>query len=105
MSPALPGERPEHPDFWLISQAVIDLDAQADNGQPVMDIVARMLDPDSAAYAAFQRALRFSRAVRSGTSPPQELARLGGLWLDGLVTGMIVQHLKTKGGQASEPAD
>jgi hypothetical protein len=41
-------DRPDHPDFWLISQAVIDNDAQADSRtQSVPDITGRVVDTAS----------------------------------------------------------
>ena len=89
--------RPEHPDFRLIAQAVQDLDAQADSGQPVQDILGRHIDPDSAVYMARQRAIRamLQRAkVREGL--------LGVPWLDGFLAGMIVQHLKAQPAERQE---
>ena len=83
-SPDFPG-RPDHPDFWLLSQAVLDQDGQADVGQPVDDILARRIDPDSAVYMAMQRALRIDPA-----SQPQ----LAAAWIDGLLIGMAFQYLK-----------
>lgn len=85
MSKDYPG-RPDHPDFWLISQALIDQDAQADSGQDAEEILAAMIDPDSVTYAALQR------AGRSSNPGPAVAAA----WLDGFLTGMAVQQLKNK---------
>lgn len=83
-NPGFPG-RPDHPDFWLLSQAVLDQDGQAGTGQPVQDILARRIDPDSAVYMAMQRALRID---------PASQPRLATAWIDGLLAGMAFQHLK-----------
>jgi hypothetical protein len=83
--------RPDHPDLWLISQAVLDLDAMADAGQNAPEIAGRHIDLASAVYMARQRALR---AMASVQERPIEVV-LAGAWLDGLIAGMIVQHLKT----------
>ena len=83
-SPDFPG-RPDHPDFWLLSQAVLDQDGQADAGQPVDDILARRIDPDSAVYMAMQRALRID---------PASQQQLAAAWIDGLLIGMAFQYLK-----------
>jgi hypothetical protein len=81
--------RPDHPDFWLLSQAVIGQDAQAEGGQPVPDILGRIIDPASAVYMARQRALR----LLGWTSPDPEM-QLTAAWIDGLLAGMAFRHLK-----------
>jgi hypothetical protein len=91
-------DRPDHPDFWLLARAVQDLDAQPGAGQPTLDIVARYVNPESAVYMAMQRALR---ALALPGAPGRE--RTAAVWLDGLLTGMIVQHLMT--GAAAETED
>ena len=53
-APEFPG-RPDHPDFWLLSQTVLDLDAQVNSGQPVTEIVGRHIDPESVICMASQR--------------------------------------------------
>jgi hypothetical protein len=83
--------RPDHPDFWLLSQAVLDQDAQADSGQPVQDMLARRIDPDAAVYMAGQRALRLQRALRID---PASQPQLAAAWIDGLLAGMAFQYLK-----------
>lgn len=89
MSNDYPG-RPDHPDFWLISQALIGQDAQADSGQDTTEILGRVIDPDSVTYAAIQRAGRLK-----GSYGP---AAVAGMWLDGFLAGMTVQQLKNKKG-------
>jgi hypothetical protein len=86
--------RPDHPDFWLIAQALLDQDAQADVGRPVDEMLSLMIDSASASYAAFQRGMR---AAREWRHLPRSLAReavpvLGGVWLDGFLAGMTVQQ-------------
>jgi hypothetical protein len=89
--PAFPG-RPDHPDFWLLSQTVLDLDAQADSGQPVTDILGRYLDPDSVLYMARQRTLRAVKQPRAGLAPAMPL--ITGAWMDGFMAGIAVAGLK-----------
>jgi hypothetical protein len=83
--------RPDHPDFWLLSQAIIAMDAQARSGQGAEDIIGRYLDPDSVAYVAVQRAMRASDGRFGGRGSTPQLA---GTWIDGLLAGMAVQGLK-----------
>lgn len=92
--------RPDHPDFWLISRTVLDLDAQSDAGRPVPEILGRMADPESANYAAIQRAMR---AVRQFPQASPLLSVLAGLWLDGFTTGMHVQQAKMTEAEHDDP--
>jgi hypothetical protein len=86
--------RPEHPDFWLLSQQALDNDAAADSGQDIGDILGRQLDPDSVFYMATQRAARIMAQARG----PAGVA-LAAAWIDGLMTGIGFQHAKA----AAEP--
>lgn len=95
MSGNFPG-RPDHPDFWLISESVIERDAQSESGQNPQEIAGRWIDPESASYAAVQRAALMAQAVPhglSGTAAKKAIAATA--WLDGLLTGMRVQQKKT----------
>jgi len=94
--------RPDHPDFWLLSQVLIRQDAQAESGQPVTDMIARYLDPDSAAYMAGQRALVAVRRMARNPGTQRREVQLAAVWLDGLIAGMAVQHLKAQA--AEDPA-
>lgn len=90
-------KRPDHPDFWLISQAVIDNDAQADAKQGMDDILARTADPKSALYVAEQRAMRM--AAHLPFSGPATMAVFGSLWIDGFMAGARFQALKDRDAQ------
>jgi hypothetical protein len=81
--------RPDHPDFWLLSQAILDLDAQADAGQKVNDLVGRFIDPESVIYAALQRGLR-GEMIWRGRRVSREM--IGAVWLEAFTVGMMVQQ-------------
>jgi hypothetical protein len=91
--------RPEHPDLWLLSQAILDMDAQADAGQDALDILGRMIDPASVLYMSVQRGLRAEMMMPGRRVTAQ---RMAAPWLDGFLVGMMVQQLKA--GQAAEAA-
>lgn len=74
--------RPDHPDFWLISEALIENDAQADQGTPFEDMVSRIVNPEVLAYIAAQRARR--------TMDP--LVGPIAAWMDGFIAGARYQH-------------
>jgi hypothetical protein len=91
--PSYPG-RPDHPDFWLIVQAVLDTDAAADSRQAFNDIIGRYADPDSVAYMASQRALRLMRAGQPAGVMARQ-AQLGAGWIDGFLAGAAFQRAKS----------
>jgi hypothetical protein len=82
--------RPDHPDVWLLSEVVLDLDAQADNAMGG-DAIDRVISSEVAVYFARQRALR---AVQAGLVEPSAEPALAASWLDGLVAGMMLQAKK-----------
>lgn len=89
--------RPDHPDFWLISQTLIDLDAQMDNHtSPFTDTVGRVVDPQSLMYAAQQRALR------SGVQNPGVRMKVEAAWMDAFMAGASYQALKQRQQRAAE---
>lgn len=90
--------RPDHPDFWLISQALIDTDAQADSGQSMPDIAGRIVDTASLMYAAEQRVKLITGKGHLNPSA-RILIAMQALWLDAFVAGTRYQHLKTQGAQ------
>lgn len=74
--------RPDHPDFWVISEALIEMDAQADQDAPFEDMVGWIVSPAVLAYVAFQRALRMSDPVIGPIA----------VWMDGFIAGARYQH-------------
>jgi hypothetical protein len=82
-------DRPDHPDFWLLSRSVRDLDGQAGT-VPLPDLIGRLLDPQSVLYMARQRAALIR--TRGAGSPAD--TRYAAAWIEGLIVGMTVQHLK-----------
>lgn len=85
-------DRPDHPDFWLLSEALIGQDAQVETGQSVPDVIGRYADVASLMYVAEQRALR----MVPGSGPAAEALRLRftAVWLDAFVAGVQFQNLK-----------
>jgi hypothetical protein len=97
-------DRPDHPDFWLISQALIDTDAQADSGQSIPDIAGRIVNTQSLVYAATQRAMRGLVALHGRMTVAEaddNKTTLAALWMDAFVAGTRYQHLKARGAQTA----
>ena len=93
--------RPNHDDFWLISQTLIDndtaMDQAVDKPAAFNEVVTAIVDMDSVTYAAEQRVLR---AFGSSLSTRQRLAATS-LWMDAFVAGAGYQKLKDEGGQSA----
>lgn len=90
-------ERPDHPDFWLISQALIDTDKQTRHSGGDQDwptITGRYVDPVSLLYVAMQRGLALA-----GPFDQELIAKLGSVWVDAFIAGIKFQHMKITGAQ------
>jgi hypothetical protein len=92
-------ERPDHPDFWKISEILLEMDAEINTSRMTQDeceveFVKRLqrigVDQASLSYAAAQRTLRAIHSLPA-TFPQQArivLATLmGGIWVDGFTAG------------------
>lgn len=96
--------RPDHPDFWLISQAVIDADAAADASQDVESVVAPLVDMKSLAYMAQQRAGRMVDQLPF--AGPAIKSAVGAAWIDAFFAGANYRHLKDTDAQSfKDPAE
>lgn len=96
--------RPDHDDFWLISQALIGkivrLAQKADSGYfgrgpraALTTIISRIVDMASLEYAASQRVLRMMGQFHLD----DQMRSVGaGLWIDGFIAGAEYQRLKAK---------
>lgn len=90
-------DRPNHPDFWLISQVLIDTDAQMDNNtSPFEDTVGRVVDPKTLLYVAQQR------GIRSGIQNPGVRMKLEAAWMDAFMAGAQFQALKIRKAHAED---
>lgn len=86
--------RPEHPDFWIISEAVIDGDASVANGS-YEDAVRRVVDLGSAIYMGKQRTSRLNEMEELGLTSTQ-MSALRAAWVDGFIAGAEYRRIKTE---------
>ena len=93
-------DRPNHPDFYLISQALIDTDARADAGEDLGSIVSDVVDPASLLYAADQRALRMAPFASQAES-----AKMKSIWIDAFNAGAVYRDLKARDAQSFDEGD
>lgn len=76
--------RPDHPDFWVLVDVVLQHDGKTEN--PAFDMathLATVLDPDSVRYMAEQRVRRF---VDHSNAPVE--VQVAAAWLDAFMIGV-----------------
>lgn len=76
-----PSNRPDHPDFWKLSDVVLQLDGKTeDPGFDFPSFLSEIIDPKVLAYMAMQRAMLV-------TSDPMSWPVLAGMWIDAFCAG------------------
>lgn len=90
-------KRPDHPDFWLLSEIVIDQDTASFNETILFDdMVGQIVDTKSLAYLADQRALR----ILGPAATNRERAKIAAVFMDAFMVGAKFQTKKNE--RASE---
>lgn len=84
-------DRPDHPDFWEMVDAVQEMDNLADSGEGSIQAFFEVMgfDADSLAYMARQRGLR---AVRVFPDSGDQVRGMGASWMDGFMTAMVMMR-------------
>jgi hypothetical protein len=81
-------DRPDHPDFWRLSESVLKQDGKFSEGnEPFETVMAQMVDVESIVYMADQRA----DFLLDKTGAPKTLMLKGllmSMYLDGFTTGV-----------------
>jgi hypothetical protein len=77
--------RPDHPDFWKLSDILIGNDTTAESGPHGLDQVMDSVPVDMATiiYMANQRVMRSDQEI--GPASPKEMKRI--LWVDAFIAG------------------
>lgn len=85
--------RPQHEDFWRLSEIILQLDAeaQATGVIDISDVVQKLVgaDLDSIHYMAVQRALFIRGAAGLGTE------QMAAGWIDGFLAGVLFQQRRS----------
>ena len=80
------GRPPYHPDFDILSGAVMQSDALSESGvMTVVDLVKEVADPETAMHFAVQRGAMVARLT--GVRDIKAATAMAGAWLDGMVAG------------------
>ena len=92
-------DRPTHPDFWRISEALTWADGRSREAQQsVPEIIAGMVDEKSLSYASGQRA---GLMVQALGAPESLVPLIQGAWLDAFIAGVRFQ---SQGGHREDPS-
>lgn len=87
--------RPNHPDFWKLSEIILRLDGALEAAPPnkkqevFAALVAKRVDPDSLSYVALNRALRaLGITSKEDVAGSQKLMAIcSAMYLDGFTAG------------------
>lgn len=84
-----PFSRPDHPDFYWLSELAIQIDGESRAAQHLDDITAKVVDPRSLAYVAFHRAAIALGVKTRGQAERNltELTRLAGVYYEAFILG------------------
>lgn len=86
-------KRPNHPDFWRMSEIVIEMDQRTEaHPDKFEEIVGEIVDLDSLIYMATQRSLR---AATLAGAPQSIMIHGTALWIDAFTVGY--KFAKAKG--------
>lgn len=96
-------KRPNHPDFWLISEVLVSQDASADQRvEPFEDMVGRFVDIDSLQYAAEEQThMMVQRADRGKLvyTASEVKLRMVSIFMGAFVHGIRFQIRKQRGSE------
>ncbi len=99
-------DRPQHEDYYLLSEVIQDNDEQADQASSDVFKIAG-IDKESAIYAMRQRVRML--ADKRGIPVTVDIAVIGlAMWLDGFAAGVAFNQRRTSGdetGTAGEGRD
>ncbi len=81
--------RPEHDDFWLLSEVILDSDVEATT-ESLLEAVRDYVDLQSLTYMAQQRAIRALgiSSMDELTDSREETVTLAAAWMDAFVVGV-----------------
>lgn len=87
--------RPDHDDFWTLSAIIIDSDEIATK-ESLRAAIGELVDLDSLAYMAEQRALRSLRIQdeEEFCRNKEAIAILASIWMDAFITGVRFEKKK-----------
>jgi hypothetical protein len=84
--------RPDHPDFWKLCDVLLQQDGSLEDGGDFEVILSEVVDPESLAYVAMQRA---QRLVMNGSIPMTAIPTYAAIFLDGFTTGVRFERKRS----------
>ena len=104
--------RPNHPDFWTLSQLVLGMDASAKDGPiDVREMIEEVVDFDSISYMANGRAALSVNLVRdisrsTGVSPAKLFENIiPSLYVDAFILGARFAEERARRAKGEQPKD
>lgn len=93
----VPG-RPDHPDFWKLSEVVLGNDGRMEDPDPnaLIKLVEEIIDMSVMTYMAQQRAMRPLQNMGVQVIEPDTFALMVSIWMDGFMAGAKYQKSHPK---------
>lgn len=86
-------DRPNHEDFFTLSEAVQEIDQQADDGESILDIMG--VDQESIEYMLNARIALFDKLSQMQGRGVMDLEILGVTYLDAFVLGKRFAEIRS----------
>jgi hypothetical protein len=87
-------DRPKHPDFWALAEAIADAEDRLEAGEDWEKILTPIVDPECLAYMSQQRAARARQTMRDHGLPFTPAAVFFDAFLVGAQYGMTKVRLE-----------
>lgn len=82
-------DRPDHPDFWRMSEVVLGLDSEAmEDGKDIPRIADGRIDMETLEYMAEHRVGTFLEAIGVKDMPPFLVSLLETMFVTSIITGI-----------------
>lgn len=94
-------QRPDVPEFWHLSEVVLQMDGRCEEPGGFDATVREVIPPEVLAYMSIQRAFRALGARTQeevARIPPELLAVVGSLYVDGFIAGANYRERYPKDG-------
>ena len=84
----MPG-RPDHPDFWKLSEVVLGNDGRMEDPDPkaLVNLVEEVINMEVMVYVAQQRAMRPLQESGAQAISAETFSILVAIWMDGFMAG------------------
>lgn len=86
-------DRPDHPDFWKLSEIVLQLDGRSnDEAFSVEGTASEVVDLESLTYMAIQRIAQLHDALEETGHRTHPSSLMTTCWFEGVIVGVMLER-------------